>query len=165
VFFAECRSWAVLVRASPHAFGPQQPHRLPETGDVMEPDMAAPVANSHDAAVTATREVITGFNAQKQARPGCRDNADVDALDTEQRIRARAPAPTGTRHRVIHVRVSFGIGLLGRYQFKEALTSFPPHHAATKTSNAAAAFSDRQPHDRWSPQKPIFTANPTQTRL
>jgi hypothetical protein len=28
------------------------------------------------------------------------------------------------------VRVSFGIGLLGRYQFKEALTSFPPHHAA-----------------------------------
>lgn len=31
-------------------------------------------------------------------------------------------------------RVSFGIGLLGRYQFKEALTSFPPHHAAPETA-------------------------------
>jgi hypothetical protein len=29
-----------------------------------------------------------------------------------------------------------GIGLLGRNQFKEALTSFPPHHAALKTANA-----------------------------
>jgi hypothetical protein len=48
----------------------------------------------------------------------------VDALDTEQRVRARAPVAIGTRHRVIHARVSFGIGLLGRYQFKEALTSF-----------------------------------------
>jgi hypothetical protein len=64
----------------------------------------------------------------------------VDALDTEQRIRACTPAATGTRHRAIHVRVSFGVGLLRRYQFKEALTSFPPHHAATKT---AAEFSDR----------------------
>ena len=26
--------------------------------------------------------------------------------------------------------VSFGIGLLGRYQFQKALTSFHPHHAA-----------------------------------
>jgi hypothetical protein len=58
----------------------------------------------------------------------------VDALDTEQRIRARAPPATGTRHRVIHVRVSFGVGLLGRYQCKEALTPFPPHHAASPRS-------------------------------
>ncbi|MFJ5696415.1 hypothetical protein ACIP9X_21610, partial [Arthrobacter sp. NPDC093125] len=35
-----------------------------------------------------------------------------------------------TRHRVIHVGVSLVIGLLGRYQFKEALASFLPHHAA-----------------------------------
>ncbi|WP_221176558.1 hypothetical protein, partial [Arthrobacter oryzae] len=65
----------------------------------------------------------------------------MDALDTEQRISARAPAAIGTRHRVIHVRVSFGIGLLGRYQFKEALTSFPPHHAAPKADYAAAESS------------------------
>jgi hypothetical protein len=36
--------------------------------------------------------------------------------------------------------------LLGRNQFKEALTSFPPHHAAPKTTNAAAALSDRPNH-------------------
>ncbi|MCU1635536.1 MAG: hypothetical protein JWQ68_775 [Cryobacterium sp.] len=70
----------------------------------------------------------------------------MDALDTEQRICAGAPAPTGTRHRVIHVRVSFWVWLLGRYQFKEALTSFPPHHAATKGPSPAAAFSDRPNH-------------------
>jgi hypothetical protein len=58
----------------------------------------------------------------------------VDAFDTEQRVRARAPAAIGTRHRVSHVRVSFGYWLLGRYQFKEALTSFPPHHAAPATA-------------------------------
>jgi hypothetical protein len=56
----------------------------------------------------------------------------VDALDTEQRIRAHAPAASRTRHRVIHVRVSFRFWLLGRYQFKEALTSLLPHHAAPR---------------------------------
>ena len=84
------------------------------------------VQNHHDIGV--------GFDAQYEASRGCRDGADVDALDTEQRIRAHAPAASRTRHRVIHVRVSFGIGLLGRYQFKEALTSFPLHHAAPETA-------------------------------
>lgn len=70
----------------------------------------------------------------------------MDAFDTEQRIRARAPAAIRTRHRVIHVRVSFGIGLLGRYQFKEALTSFPLHHAAPKLPHHAAPVSDRPNH-------------------
>jgi hypothetical protein len=36
--------------------------------------------------------------------------------------------------------------LLGRYQFKEALTSFRPHHAAPKTANAVAAVSDSPNH-------------------
>jgi hypothetical protein len=39
-----------------------------------------------------------------------------------------------------------GIGLLGRNQFKEALTSFLPHHAAPGTSNAAGELSDRPNH-------------------
>ncbi len=36
--------------------------------------------------------------------------------------------------RIFVVRASIGIGLLGRYQFKEALISFLPHHAATNTA-------------------------------
>lgn len=96
----------------------------------MEADLAAAVPDSDDAAVRATREVLAGLDVQKQAGPGSDDGTDVDALDTEQQIRARAPAPSRTRHGVIHVRVSLRIGLLDRYQFKEALASFPPHHAA-----------------------------------
>lgn len=142
VFFTECCFWAVRVRAAPNTFGPQQPHRLAETGNVMEPDLAASVADRDDAAVRATGEVHTGFDAQYEASPGCRDGADVDALDTEQRIRAHAPAASRTRHRVIHVRVSFWFWLLGRYQFKEALTSLLPHHAAPQNTYAIAPSSD-----------------------
>jgi hypothetical protein len=36
--------------------------------------------------------------------------------------------------------------LLGRYQFKEALTSFLPHHAAPETAYAAAPASNRPNH-------------------
>src|SRR6185437_14701878 len=90
--------------------------------------------------------VLPGFDAQNQSGRGCRDGADVDALDTEQRVRARAPAAIGTRHRVIHVRLSFGYWLLGRYQFNEALTSFPPHHAAPATAHPAATVSVRPNH-------------------
>ncbi len=101
------------------------------------------MAYGDDAAVGAARDVLPGFDAQNQAGRGGRDGADVDAFDTEQRVRTRAPSAMGTRHRVIHVRVSFGYWLLGRYQFKEALTSFPPHHAAPETAYAAAPVSDR----------------------
>ncbi|MDN4646520.1 hypothetical protein QCD75_21420 [Arthrobacter sp. PsM3] len=69
----------------------------------MEQDLAASVADRNDAAIRAASDVVPGFDAQNQGGRGCRDSADVDALDTEQRIRARAPAATGTRHRVIHV--------------------------------------------------------------
>ena len=100
----------------------------------MEPNPPASVAYGNDPAVRATGDIFPGLNAQNQAGPGCRDGADVDALDTEQSIRARAPPVVGTRHRVIHVRVSFWFWLLGRYQFKEALTSFLPHHAAPKNA-------------------------------
>jgi hypothetical protein len=69
----------------------------------MKPDLAASVADRDDATGRAAAEGFAGFGVQNQAVRGCRDGADVDALDTEQRIRARAPAATGTRHRVIHV--------------------------------------------------------------
>jgi hypothetical protein len=69
----------------------------------------------------------------------------VVAFDTEQRIRERAPA-AGTRRRVIRVRVSFGIGLLGRYQFKETIAPLLLHHAEPLNAYAAAASSDR-PND------------------
>jgi hypothetical protein len=36
--------------------------------------------------------------------------------------------------------------LLGRYQFKEALTSFLLHHAAPETAYPAAPASDRPNH-------------------
>lgn len=41
-------------------------------------------------------------------------------------------------------------GLLGRYQFKEALTSFPPHHAAP---TAAASDLSNHAHLRWAPKR------------
>ncbi|MFJ6359478.1 hypothetical protein [Pseudarthrobacter oxydans] len=47
----------------------------------MEADLAAAVPHSDDAAVRATGEVLAGLNVQKQARPGCSDGTDVDALD------------------------------------------------------------------------------------
>ena len=106
----------------------------------MEADLTAAVPDRDDAAVRATGEVLAGLDVQEQAGPGCSDGADVDALDIEQGICPHAPAPAGTRHRVIHVRVSLRIGLLGRYQFKEALTSFPPHHAASETSSRGGAY-------------------------
>ena len=74
----------------------------------MEPNPPTAMAHGNDAAVRTTGDIFSGLDAQDQAGPGCRDAADVDALDIEQRIRARAPAAMGTRHRVSHVRVSFG---------------------------------------------------------
>lgn len=144
--FGEGGSSAVRVRAAPDTLGPEQPHRPAETGNVMKPDLPAPVAHRNDATVRTTGKILTGLDVQNQARSSCGDGTDVDALDTEQRIRARAPPTIGTRHRVIHVRVSFGYWLLGRYQFKEALTSFAPHHAAPKTAGPAAALSSRLNH-------------------
>lgn len=160
VLLCERRSRAVRVRAPPDTFGPQQPHRAAETGNVMETDLAASMPDRDDAAVGAAGDVLPGFDAQKQAGTGCRDGADADALDTEQRIRARAPAATGTRHRVIHVRVSFGYWLLGRDQFKEALTSFLPHHAAAACGHALPPASDGpHPAHRRRPKATGFPAN------
>lgn len=94
----------------------------------------ASVADCDNAALRAAAEGFASFDAQNQAVCRCNDGTDVDALDIEQCIRARAPPATGTRHRVIRVRGSSGVGLLGRYPFKEALTPFPPHHAASPRS-------------------------------
>lgn len=44
------------------------------------------------AAVRATGEVLVGLDAQNEASLAGGDGADVNALDTELRIRARAPA-------------------------------------------------------------------------
>jgi hypothetical protein len=68
-----------------------RPHRLTETGDVVEPDLKASVADRHDAAIRGTPEFITGLHTQKQAGPVCRDGTDGDAFDTERRIRAVHP--------------------------------------------------------------------------
>ena len=104
------------------------------------------MAHGNDAAVRTTGDILAGLDAQDQAPSGRRDRADVNAFDTEQRVRARAPPAIGTRHRVIHVGVSLVIGLLGRYQFKEALASFPLHHAAAQAAATTASASDRPNH-------------------
>ena len=119
---------AVRVRAPPDALGPEQPHGSAETRDVMEPDRPSAMAHGDDAAVGTAGDILTGLDAQNQTGRRRRDRTDVDALDTQQRIRTRAPPAVGTTHRVIHVRVSLGIGLLGRNQFKEALTSCEGPH-------------------------------------
>ena len=112
----------------------------------MQPDPSAAVADGNDAAVRTTGEVIAGLDAQDPASSGRRDRADVNALDTEQRVRACAPPAIGTRHRDIHVGVSLVIGLLGRYQFKVALASFLPYHAGAQAAATTASASDRPNH-------------------
>jgi hypothetical protein len=69
----------------------------------MEPDRPAAVAHGNDTAVRTAGDILAGLDAQNQSGTGRRDRADVEALDTEQSIRARAPPAVGTRHRVIHV--------------------------------------------------------------
>ncbi|TPV52184.1 hypothetical protein FJ661_07230 [Pseudarthrobacter phenanthrenivorans] len=58
----------------------------------MEPNVAASMANSDDPAIRATGEVITDLDVQKHSGSGRCHRADMDALNTEQRIRTRAPA-------------------------------------------------------------------------
>ena len=103
MLLSERRSGAVRVRASPDALGPQQPHRPAETRNVMEPNRPTAMAHGNDTAVRTTGDVFPGLDAQSQAGPGRRDRAAVDAFDTEQPVRARAPPAVGTRHTVIHV--------------------------------------------------------------
>lgn len=91
VFLGERCPVAVRFRAAPDAFGPQQPHRPAKTRDVVEPDLPAAVPDRDDAALGAAGDVLPGFDSQNQAGRGCRDGADVDALDIEQRVRSRAP--------------------------------------------------------------------------
>ena len=67
VLLGKRRSRAVLVRAAPGPFVPQQPHRPAETGDVVEPYRLAAVPDRDDAAVRATGEVLAGLDAQNQA--------------------------------------------------------------------------------------------------
>jgi hypothetical protein len=78
---------------SARPLGPHQPHRPAETGDVMKADLAASVADRDNAAIRATCKLPAGFNAQNQSSDACRDSADVDALDTEQRIHALHQRP------------------------------------------------------------------------
>jgi hypothetical protein len=54
----------------------------------MEPDRPTAMAHGNDTAVRTTGDVFPGLDAQSQAGPGRRDRADVDAFDTEQRVRA-----------------------------------------------------------------------------
>ena len=58
---------AVRVRAAPDTLCPEQPHGPPETGNGVEPDLAASVADRNDTAVRATGKIITGLDVQNQA--------------------------------------------------------------------------------------------------
>jgi hypothetical protein len=51
------------------------------------------------------------------------------------------------------------IGLLGRNQFKEALTSFPPHHAAPATTHTAPRASDCPNHAHLRRARKVTSAN------
>lgn len=112
----------------------------------MKPNAPASVAHGDDAVVRTTGDTLAGLDAQDQAPSRRRARADVNSLDTEQRIQAPASPAIGTRHRVIHGGVSLIIGLLGRYQFKEALASFLPHHAALQAAAATPPAVDHPNH-------------------
>ncbi|MCX8452789.1 MULTISPECIES: hypothetical protein [Micrococcaceae] len=53
----------------------------------METNRPAAVPDRDDAAARTATEGFTGFDVQNQAVGGCCDGVDVEALDTEQRIR------------------------------------------------------------------------------
>jgi hypothetical protein len=95
VFLGEGGSRAVRIRAPPNSFGPQQPHRPAETGNVMEPDLSASMADSDDPAIRAPGEVITGLDVQKQSDSVRCDGADVGYLQH----RAAHPHACGSAHR------------------------------------------------------------------
>jgi hypothetical protein len=108
----------------------------------MKPDLPAAVADRDDAAVRTTADSFAGLDAQNQAVPGCRDRADVDAFDTEQRIRALHQRPPEQDIELFMSGSLLGIGLLGRYQFKEALASLLPHHAARHQDTLPPSLSE-----------------------
>jgi hypothetical protein len=76
---------------------------------------------------------------------GCRDGADVDALDTEQRVRARAPTATGTRHRDILVRV-FWVLVAWLLPIQRGPDLFPSPPRRSGNGPPCAAVSDRPNH-------------------
>jgi hypothetical protein len=62
VLFDERGPRTAEVRAPSQTFGPQKPHRAAETGNLMEPDMPAAVADRNDTAVRVASHILTGFN-------------------------------------------------------------------------------------------------------
>lgn len=103
----------------------------------MQPDLPAPLADRNDATVRATGKTLTGLDVQNQA---CRGRGDgrtwMPSTPSSASARVHHRPPERDKE-LFHVRVSFGYWLLGRYQFKETLTSFPPHSAAPKTVGPA----------------------------
>jgi len=105
----------------------------------MEPDLPAPVAHRDDAAVRATGKIP---HLSRRAEPGLTRLLWRHGRGCPRHRAARRRACTSGHGNKTwsHVRVSSGAWLLGRYQFKEVLTSFPAHHAAPETSSRGGTF-------------------------
>jgi hypothetical protein len=101
----------------------------------MEPDQPAAVPDRDDAAVRTTTDSFGCLDVQHQAGPGRGDRADMDTFDTKKRVCPLAPSTVRAGSSIGHIRFFF-IWKLGRYQFKEALTSLLPHHAAAASRHA-----------------------------
>jgi hypothetical protein len=82
-----------------------------KTGNEMDPDMAASVADGDDSGA-GNRRGPHRLRCQNEADLGCGDGADVDALDTEKRIRPHAPTDRGTRRSVGQARISCALVFL-----------------------------------------------------
>ena len=137
VLFGERGSRAVRVRAAPHTLGPQQPHRTAEALGVMEPDLPAAVSDRDDAAVRTAANSFGCLDVQNQAGPGRRDRAG-GIPSTPRSASARSHQRPPGQEVALGISGSLFIWKLGRYQFKEALASFLPHHAATSSGHAPA---------------------------
>lgn len=99
-----CR--AVRLWAAPDTLGPDEADGFPESGNIMQADPPAAVADSHDSAGRAAVQDLVGFNVQQQAVAGADNGGEVDAVDIEEGVRAGTPVPVRAGSTMEHVRVS-----------------------------------------------------------
>lgn len=67
MFLGERGPGTLLVRATPESLGPEQAHWAAGTGNVVEADEPAAMADRDDTAIRASRDVFPGFTRSPRA--------------------------------------------------------------------------------------------------
>lgn len=126
MILAERGGRARRVGAAPQAFGPDQPYRSPETGDVVQPHEPATVPDRDDPTRPAPLQYRVSLDTEGQDTTRLGDRRDMHALDAEQRIGTRAPRLGRAERSITHVRVS-SARVASTLPIQEALTPSRPH--------------------------------------